>query len=127
MVAAAAVLVAVALLGAVQSLPHRILLDTDVDTDDFFALLYLLKLNRSEFDLKVTLCSNNKRKKHNKISLKYCFLSEYSLWVYRLNRIKELVDFPINGIGDSILSPHSVAERENLVCHQASFPITTSG
>lgn len=31
--------------------PHRILLDTDVDTDDFFALLYLLKLNRSEFEL----------------------------------------------------------------------------
>ncbi|KAL5983992.1 Nucleoside hydrolase 3 [Asimina triloba] len=31
--------------------PERILLDTDVDTDDFFALLYLLKLNRSEFDL----------------------------------------------------------------------------
>ncbi|KAL6971381.1 hypothetical protein U1Q18_031058, partial [Sarracenia purpurea var. burkii] len=30
---------------------HRFLLDTDVDTDDFFALLYLLKLNRSEFDL----------------------------------------------------------------------------
>lgn len=34
-------------------LPRQILLDTDVDTDDFFALLYLLKLNRSEFNLKV--------------------------------------------------------------------------
>lgn len=34
--------------------PHRILLDTDVDTDDFFALLYLLKLNRSEFELEVS-------------------------------------------------------------------------
>ena len=33
--------------------PRRILLDTDVDTDDFFALFYLLKQNRSEFDLKV--------------------------------------------------------------------------
>lgn len=33
--------------------PHSILLDTDVDTDDFFALFYLLKQNRSEFDLKV--------------------------------------------------------------------------
>jgi len=32
---------------------HRILLDTDVDTDDVFALLYLLKLNRSEFQLEV--------------------------------------------------------------------------
>lgn len=36
----------------VESL-NRILLDTDVDTDDFFALLYILKLNRSEIDLKV--------------------------------------------------------------------------
>lgn len=38
--------------------PRRILLDTDVDTDDFFALLYLLKLNRSEFQLEV---SKNKK------------------------------------------------------------------
>ncbi|KAJ1428824.1 Ribonucleoside hydrolase-like [Sesbania bispinosa] len=36
---------------AVEGKPRRILLDTDVDTDDFFALLYLLKLNRSEFHL----------------------------------------------------------------------------
>ena len=33
--------------------PHRILLDTDMDTDDLLALLYILKQNRSEFDLKV--------------------------------------------------------------------------
>lgn len=32
---------------------HRIVLDTDVDTDDFFALLYLLKLNPLEFDVQV--------------------------------------------------------------------------
>lgn len=38
---------------SVEGRPHRILLDTDVDTDDFFAILYLLKLNRSEFDLQV--------------------------------------------------------------------------
>lgn len=37
----------------VEGRPHRILLDTDVDTDDFFALLYILKLNRSEFELEV--------------------------------------------------------------------------
>ncbi|XP_047181038.1 uncharacterized protein LOC124847568 [Vigna umbellata] len=38
---------------------HRILLDTDVDTDDVFALLYLLKLNRSEFRLEgVTISAN---------------------------------------------------------------------
>ncbi|KAK6930083.1 Inosine/uridine-preferring nucleoside hydrolase domain [Dillenia turbinata] len=39
--------------------PRRILLDTDVDTDDFFALLYLLKLNRSEFDLQAITISTN--------------------------------------------------------------------
>lgn len=32
---------------------RRILVDTDVDTDDVFAILYLLKQDRSEFDLKV--------------------------------------------------------------------------
>lgn len=32
---------------------RRILVDTDVDTDDIFAILYLLKHDRSEFDLKV--------------------------------------------------------------------------
>ncbi|KAL1188579.1 Nucleoside hydrolase 3 [Cardamine amara subsp. amara] len=46
-------------LPCVQSSPHRILLDTDVDTDDLFALLYLLKLNKSEFDLVgITLSAN---------------------------------------------------------------------
>ncbi|WOL12587.1 hypothetical protein Cni_G21354 [Canna indica] len=43
----------------VRAKPHRILLDTDVDTDDFFALLYLLKQNRSEFDLKAITISAN--------------------------------------------------------------------
>lgn len=38
-------------LHCVLSSPHRILVDTDVDTDDLFGLLYLLKLNKSEFDL----------------------------------------------------------------------------
>lgn len=42
-------------LPCVMSSPHRILLDTDVDTDDFIALLYLLKLNKTEFDLVVSL------------------------------------------------------------------------
>lgn len=40
-------------LSVVKALPRRILLDTDVNTDDLFALLYLLKLNRSEFELEV--------------------------------------------------------------------------
>lgn len=46
---------AAANLDRVEGRPHRILLDTDVDTDDFFALLYILKLNRSEFELEVRL------------------------------------------------------------------------
>ncbi|KAM3707535.1 hypothetical protein ACJW31_02G032100 [Castanea mollissima] len=44
----------------VDGLPHRILLDTDVDTDDFFALLYLLKQNRSQFEVEaVTINANS--------------------------------------------------------------------
>ncbi|MCL7051970.1 hypothetical protein MKW94_023704 [Papaver nudicaule] len=43
----------------IEAKPARILLDTDVDTDDFFALLYLLKLNRSEIDLKAITISTN--------------------------------------------------------------------
>ncbi|XP_062176497.1 nucleoside hydrolase 3-like isoform X2 [Alnus glutinosa] len=39
--------------------PHRILLDTDVDTDDLFALLYLLKQNRSEFELEAVTINTN--------------------------------------------------------------------
>ncbi|KAL0876444.1 hypothetical protein Bca101_026149 [Brassica carinata] len=46
-------------LPCVQSSPHRILVDTDVDTDDIIALLYLLKLNKSEFELVgITLSAN---------------------------------------------------------------------
>ncbi|KAF8765663.1 hypothetical protein HU200_008160 [Digitaria exilis] len=51
-----AVLVAVSIGGAAAAAapgPQRILVDTDMDTDDLFALLYLLKQNRSEFDVKV--------------------------------------------------------------------------
>ncbi|XP_010279283.1 PREDICTED: uncharacterized protein LOC104613245 [Nelumbo nucifera] len=40
-------------------LPRRILFDTDVDTDDFFALLYLLKQNRTEIDLKAVTINTN--------------------------------------------------------------------
>ncbi|KAM0070421.1 putative inosine/uridine-preferring nucleoside hydrolase domain, ribonucleoside hydrolase [Helianthus debilis subsp. tardiflorus] len=39
--------------------PHRILLDTDVDSDDFFAMLYLLKLNTSQFDLQAVTINTN--------------------------------------------------------------------
>ncbi|KAF2287749.1 hypothetical protein GH714_002557 [Hevea brasiliensis] len=50
---------AAANLHTVEGRPHRILLDTDVDTDDFFALLYILKLNRSEFDLEAITINAN--------------------------------------------------------------------
>ncbi|KAK2358167.1 inosine-uridine preferring nucleoside hydrolase family protein [Trifolium repens] len=40
--------------------PHRIVVDTDVDTDDLLALLYLLKLNTSQFQLEgVTISANS--------------------------------------------------------------------
>lgn len=44
---------------SVEAKTRRILLDTDVDTDDFFALLYLLKLERSEFDLQAVTINTN--------------------------------------------------------------------
>ncbi|XP_019172881.1 PREDICTED: uncharacterized protein LOC109168323 [Ipomoea nil] len=53
------VVAAAGVMGCVECLPHRILLDTDADTDDLFALLYLLKLNKSEFDLKGISISSN--------------------------------------------------------------------
>lgn len=56
--AATAVLVvvlAVVVAAAAAAKPRRILVDTDMDTDDLFALLYLLKQNRSEFELKVSV------------------------------------------------------------------------
>lgn len=40
--------------GLTEGRPRRIILDTDVDTDDLFALLYILKLDRSEFHLEVS-------------------------------------------------------------------------
>ncbi|KAI8555805.1 hypothetical protein RHMOL_Rhmol05G0202600 [Rhododendron molle] len=38
----------------VEARPRRILMDTDVNMDDIFALFYVLKQNRSEFDLQVS-------------------------------------------------------------------------
>ncbi|KAF8394486.1 hypothetical protein HHK36_020694 [Tetracentron sinense] len=56
-------LVLIGFLGAeiytVDARPRRILLDTDVDTDDIFALLYLLKQNRSEFELQAITINAN--------------------------------------------------------------------
>ncbi|XP_050240259.1 nucleoside hydrolase 3-like isoform X3 [Quercus robur] len=44
---------------SIEGLPYRILLDTDVDTDDLLGLLYLLKLNRSEFNVEAVTISAN--------------------------------------------------------------------
>nr|XP_028947774.1 uncharacterized protein LOC103424026 isoform X3 [Malus domestica] len=46
-------------LRTVEGRPHRILFDTDVDTDDLFGLLYILKLNRSEFELEAVTVNAN--------------------------------------------------------------------
>ncbi|XP_061367961.1 nucleoside hydrolase 3-like [Gastrolobium bilobum] len=54
-----ALVLIIATLCTVEGRPHRILVDTDVDTDDFFALLYLLKLNRSEFELEAITINAN--------------------------------------------------------------------
>ncbi|KAH6816540.1 inosine-uridine preferring nucleoside hydrolase family protein [Perilla frutescens var. frutescens] len=43
----------------VEGRPRRIILDTDVDTDDLFALLYILKLNKSEFHLEAVTINTN--------------------------------------------------------------------
>ncbi|CAN1149859.1 Nucleoside hydrolase 3 [Linum perenne] len=49
----------ISLVGADDAKPRRILLDADVDTDDFFALLYLLKLNQSDFAVEAVTISAN--------------------------------------------------------------------
>ncbi|KAK7264568.1 hypothetical protein RJT34_32177 [Clitoria ternatea] len=46
-------------IGTGESVHHRILVDTDVDTDDFFALLYLLKLNTSLFHFEAITINAN--------------------------------------------------------------------
>ncbi|RLN00782.1 hypothetical protein C2845_PM06G22090 [Panicum miliaceum] len=50
---AAALFVVAGCAAAEAGPPQRILVDTDTDTDDLLALLYILKQSRSEFDLKV--------------------------------------------------------------------------
>lgn len=45
--------------GLIEGRPRRIILDTDVDTDDLFALLYILKLDRSEFHLEAVTINTN--------------------------------------------------------------------
>ncbi|OEL35151.1 hypothetical protein BAE44_0003829 [Dichanthelium oligosanthes] len=44
---------------AAGAAPRRILVDTDMDTDDLLALLYVLKHNRSEFDVKAITINAN--------------------------------------------------------------------
>ncbi|XP_042939252.1 uncharacterized protein LOC122274274 [Carya illinoinensis] len=58
-----AVLLITGLIGAnlytLEGRPRRVLLDTDVDTDDIFALLYLLKQNRSELEVEAVTINAN--------------------------------------------------------------------
>lgn len=63
-------------LNIVEGKPQRILLDTDVDTDDLFALLYLLKLNRSEFLLEVS-----KTNQIEKVSLIHFFFLLFVVFI----------------------------------------------
>ncbi|XP_048538710.1 uncharacterized protein LOC125517541 isoform X3 [Triticum urartu] len=58
-VAAAVVAIMVLAAAADQAAPQRILLDTDMDTDDLLALMYILKQNRSEFELKAVTINVN--------------------------------------------------------------------
>ncbi|KAK3135728.1 hypothetical protein QOZ80_5BG0422670 [Eleusine coracana subsp. coracana] len=57
-IAAVLVFVAAAVSGSVAA-PQRILVDTDMDTDDVLALLYILKHNRSEFEVKAITVNAN--------------------------------------------------------------------
>ena len=56
--AVAALFLTVAAAGAAAA-PRRLLVDTDTDTDDLLTLLYILKQNRSEFDVKVGAMSRS--------------------------------------------------------------------
>ncbi|KAG2619369.1 hypothetical protein PVAP13_3NG141410 [Panicum virgatum] len=44
---------------SVAAAPRRLLVDTDMDTDDLLALLYILKHSRSEFDVKAITINAN--------------------------------------------------------------------
>ncbi|WVZ98487.1 hypothetical protein U9M48_043926 [Paspalum notatum var. saurae] len=58
-VASAAAVLFLVVASSAAGAPRRILVDTDMDTDDVLALLYILKHNRSEFDVKgITINAN---------------------------------------------------------------------
>ncbi|CAM0955554.1 unnamed protein product [Alopecurus aequalis] len=58
-VAAAMLVVFFAVTAAAAPAPRRILVDTDMDTDDLLALLYILKQDRSLFDVKAITINAN--------------------------------------------------------------------
>uniref|UniRef100_A0ACD5TH63 Uncharacterized protein n=1 Tax=Avena sativa TaxID=4498 RepID=A0ACD5TH63_AVESA len=58
-VAAAALVVLFAVAVAATPAPRRILVDTDMDTDDLLALLYILKQDQSQFDVKAITINAN--------------------------------------------------------------------
>lgn len=59
---------------------HQILLDSDIDRNDFFAILYLLKQNRSEFNVKVRLFSASLAFTY--MSLKLCYVLVWILCAF---------------------------------------------
>lgn len=70
----------------VECQPHRILLDTDVDTDDFFALFYLLKLNQSEFDLQVSVFFLSEFDSGNSVSQGKLINSSFLVFIDRIKK-----------------------------------------
>ncbi|CAI8610562.1 unnamed protein product [Vicia faba] len=58
-VAAVLLLIITASLIGAEGKPRRIVVDTDVDTDDLFAMLYLLKVNTSQFQFEAVTISAN--------------------------------------------------------------------
>lgn len=106
--AAAAALVFFAAMAAVSvsvaaaRAPRRILVDTDMDTDDLFALFYLLKQDRSEFDVKVRTCKIPDRH------------SEFTCWKW--NDLLIILGFPLGENGPSISHACARAPSRMIVC-----------
>ncbi|XP_030466976.1 nucleoside hydrolase 3-like isoform X1 [Syzygium oleosum] len=82
--------------------PRQILVDTDLDIDDIFALLYLLKQNRSEFDLQaITINANGWSDAGHAINHLYDIL-------FMMNRD----DIPVGVGGEGGISPNGIIMPE---------------
>lgn len=82
--------------------PRQILVDTDLDIDDIFALFYLLKQNRSEFDLQaITINANGWSDAGHAVNHLYDIL-------FMMNRD----DIPVGVGGEGGISPDGVIMPE---------------